>query len=157
MAHIVKCYYCGKTFDIEKEKYQKPNANRYAHLTCFTHQQNAEGKRLELLEFCKLRMGPIADFHKINAQIKDFNARGISNEEILLAIKYWLDIKKQPVEKTYGGIGIVPYILGDSKNYWSKIKSLRTPKITEEIINIKRIPKRKKWIELDESGAGGED
>ena len=35
MAHNVKCYYCGKYFDRDKEEYiQIPNTRRYAHKTC---------------------------------------------------------------------------------------------------------------------------
>ena len=34
MAHIVKCLYCGETFDADKEEFTKPRTNRYAHLHC---------------------------------------------------------------------------------------------------------------------------
>ena len=31
MAHYVKCFYCGKTFDRDKIPYIKINGRRYAH------------------------------------------------------------------------------------------------------------------------------
>ena len=34
MAHLVKCYYCGKTFDRDKIPFIKVNARRYAHTNC---------------------------------------------------------------------------------------------------------------------------
>ena len=34
MAHKVKCYYCGKTFDRDKEPFIQINSRRYAHTSC---------------------------------------------------------------------------------------------------------------------------
>lgn len=35
MAHMVKCLYCGESFDRDIEEFIKPRTNRYAHKTCF--------------------------------------------------------------------------------------------------------------------------
>ena len=34
----VKCFYCGKIFDRDKEPFVKVNARRYAHLACVEEQ-----------------------------------------------------------------------------------------------------------------------
>lgn len=43
MAHKVKCFYCGEFFDADKEPFEKPNCNRYAHQKCY--QENLEKAR----------------------------------------------------------------------------------------------------------------
>jgi hypothetical protein len=32
--HMVKCFYCGETFDASKEPFIMARANRYAHAEC---------------------------------------------------------------------------------------------------------------------------
>ena len=34
MAHNVKCYYCGKTFNRDKEPFVQVGSRRYAHKLC---------------------------------------------------------------------------------------------------------------------------
>lgn len=40
---LVKCLYCGRSFDRDKEPYVKPRSNRYAHASC------AQEKDLEVI------------------------------------------------------------------------------------------------------------
>ena len=37
--HVVKCFYCGLSFDANVEPTVKVNSRRYAHLECHTKNQ----------------------------------------------------------------------------------------------------------------------
>ena len=42
--HLVKCYYCGQTFDANKEKFIMVNSRRYAHENCYNNNQTQKTK-----------------------------------------------------------------------------------------------------------------
>lgn len=69
-AHLVKCLYCQKTFDTNKEDFVKPTSNRYAHKECYEdhikEQSEEEKDKQELEEYIKIL------FHEptINGKIK---------------------------------------------------------------------------------------
>lgn len=44
----VKCYYCGATFNREKEAYVKPTARRYAHAKCYLREKEKNPKTPDL-------------------------------------------------------------------------------------------------------------
>ena len=44
MAHRVKCYYCGKTFDRDKLPYVQVSAKRYAHQECSLTEEEKRNK-----------------------------------------------------------------------------------------------------------------
>ena len=50
MAHKVKCYYCGKEFDRDKEEAVKVGARRYAHKTCSPYDVTDENTRQMVLD-----------------------------------------------------------------------------------------------------------
>ena len=71
--HIVKCLYCGQSFDTNEEEYVKPNSRRYAHASCaHAHEANKsqEEKDKEALEaYIKELFGIACITPKINKQI----------------------------------------------------------------------------------------
>ena len=42
--HLVKCFYCGQTFDRDIEKYSLVRANRYAHANCMLQKAEEDPK-----------------------------------------------------------------------------------------------------------------
>lgn len=38
MAHLVKCFFCGKTFDRDKIPFVKISERRYSHKECYEKQ-----------------------------------------------------------------------------------------------------------------------
>ena len=56
------------------------------------------------------------------------------------AIKYWFEIKGNPTNAkvTNGGIGIVPYIINESRAYWKERRRLAA--IAEENANRENSP-----------------
>ena len=46
MAHKVKCFFCGVTFDRDKEPFVQIGARRYAHMSC----SNKDGAKEKIHE-----------------------------------------------------------------------------------------------------------
>lgn len=169
MAHYVTCQICKRRFDRDKYPAIAISARRYVHATC----QEISSKEKEQKE---------KDKEELNAYImKLFNLEHMSNR-ITLQIKrylqehpeytysgirrsleYFYEIKKNPIEKANGGIGIVPWIYEEAKQYYynqwllsqknaKKDISAYVPKIKNIIIKPpKRIPKKKRiFMFLDE-------
>lgn len=65
---------------------------------------------------------------------------------IYLSLKYWYDVKKNGIERSNGGIGIVPYIYKEASAYWKQIGPKRVPKIEQEEVVI-TYRKRKSILE----------
>ena len=123
---LLKCYYCGQTFDANSEPFAQVSNRRYAHEICA---QNAEIKKRqeeldkqELEDYIKNLFDIPELTRKINTQIKTFRTENkYSYSGILKTLKYWYDVKKNITEKANGGIGIVSYIWDEAYNYWYKI------------------------------------
>ena len=48
MAHNVKCYYCGASFDRDKEAYVQPASRRYGHAACYLREKAKNPEVAEL-------------------------------------------------------------------------------------------------------------
>ena len=60
---------------------------------------------------------------KRNELIRDYE---YSDTGILMALKYWYGVKKNPVEKAVGsGLGIVPYIYDEAQAYYKNLIELK--------------------------------
>lgn len=53
-------------------------------------------------------------------QMQKFKAQGIPYRAQLLTLKYFYEIKHNSIEKSNGSIGIIPWVLADSQNYYEK-------------------------------------
>jgi hypothetical protein len=91
---MVKCGKCGQIFD--RNSPEIPNEkikNRYFHIEKLTP--------------------------KINMQIKKYMKEyGYSYEGIEYCVRYFFIIKENSIDKAQGGIGIVPYIYEEAKQYY---------------------------------------
>lgn len=125
MAHYVKCYCCGETFNRDKvECVQK--GRRYAHINCAKEADDKlsqEEKDLKDLEAYILNLFKIESLTtKINKQIKLFKEKNnYTYSGMLKTLKWYYDIKNNSTEKANGGIGIVPYIYEEACNYYYKL------------------------------------
>jgi len=121
--HLVKCKYCGETFDRDKEPTIQVSARRYAHKKCAEEHENnktQEEKDIEALEryIMKLFDEPYVNA-RIKKQIKEFQADyNYTYSGILKTLVYWYDIKGNSTDKANGGIGIVPYVYEQAYNYF---------------------------------------
>lgn len=71
--------------------------------------------------------------------MNNFFKKGMPYKGQLLTLKYFFEVKKSPVEKAKGSIGIIPYLYEESRAYYSKLVTERE-KINADI---------KKQLEID--------
>lgn len=167
-------------------QYTKPRSNRYAHTNCEhpeyqpeyleklasekksieqAQQEEEDKKKLEkyIMELFQVEyLNP-----RIRKQINQYiNEYKYTYSGILKALKYFYEVKGNSIEKSNGGIGIVPYIYKDSYNYYYDLwlahqvnedKEIQqyVPKVIEIVIPLpKRQPYRRKLFSfLDEEEA----
>ena len=148
MAHRVKCYYCGKTFDRDKEEYVLVATRRYAHKSCADAAQKdefQEAKDKEELEkyIMQLFKTEYVD-PRIQKQIKQYKEEyNFSYSGMRKALIYFYEIKGNSLEKSNGGIGILPYIYKRAHDYyyalWQAQQNNKDKKIETYVPKVKEI------------------
>lgn len=119
----VKCPYCDKYFYRELEEYVQINKTRYAHKACYDR-HNAELTQEErdyniLVDFIKKLFAIDSLTEKLKHQIKDYHDnKAYTYSGIYKSLVWFYQIKKHPIDKANGGIGIVPYVYEDARNYY---------------------------------------
>ena len=118
--HLVKCFYCGQTFDANVEPFAKPRANRYAHAACH-NQANANKTQEErdyeaLVEYIKKLLGNPNP--RVWKQLKEYKELGYTYSGIHKTLIWWYELKHNDIEKANGGIGIVPYVYEQASQYY---------------------------------------
>ena len=120
---LAKCIYCGEQFDRNQEEWVAINSRRYAHKKC--HDLAESGKTQEekdyeaLCNYIKQKFAIQTISAKITRQITDYKKQyNFTYSGMLKALIWWFDVKKNTLENTNGGIGILPYIYNDAKTYF---------------------------------------
>lgn len=107
-----KCYSCG--LEVEKEEAEKVR-NYNFHPLCAKEYR----EKLELQDYiCDIfnykKPGP-----RIQSQIKTFvRDKGYTYRGIKKSLQYHYEVRNGDKTKSNGGIGIVPYIYEEAKNYY---------------------------------------
>lgn len=151
--HLVKCLYCGQTFDTNSEPFVKPRANRYAHKACAEAAENEktqEQKDKEALEKYILQLFNISCISpKIRKQIDLYTSDNYrySYQQIHKALRYFYDVRQHSTEKANGGIGIVPYVVREAVEYYRAISEAQQK--NEAVIEAQQtsVPAREVHIE----------
>lgn len=167
--HMVKCFYCGQSFDANIIPYQMVGKRRYAHKVCYdkqsaqTLQENQDA--IDLDNYISELFGKDANWSLIKKQIKTYiEQNNYSYSGIRKALKYFYEVQGNSIEKgKTSGIGIIPYIYKDAYNYYyaiweanqvNKRKLVMIHEPTEKIIKIPipevKVKKRKIFSFLDE-------
>lgn len=154
MAHPVKCYYCGKTFDRDKEEYiQIPNMRRYAHKNCANGETASPERKdqIQLEEYVKALFKLDYVHPNVQKQINEYvTQKGFTYSGIYKTLFYYFDVMHNN-RATYLNnptIGIVPYVYPQAKEYFYKLylsKELNKDKsidIPKEVIVKIRAPER---------------
>ena len=136
--HLVKCFYCGQTFDASIEPFVKPKSNRYAHASCHNKQDaevTAAQKEEDLFfQYCKEKFGDKFDYVRskklADGYIKKY---GYSWSGMLKTLVYFFDVKKNSVEKAKGSIGIIPYTYQEAYNYYFDIWQAQQLNVNKKI------------------------
>ena len=150
---VVTCIYCKQTFNKKETKYKQVLNGKYAHITCAELEEkrektDAEKLDLYIIELFKLDYVSPRIRKQINQYINEYN---YTYTGILKALKYFYEIKKNSLDKSQNGIGIVPYIYQDAYNYyyalWLAQEKNKTKEINKYIPQTKEIhipvPQRK--------------
>ena len=97
--HIVKCPICGKSFDRETTAYHQ-DGRRYLHIECWARQEASKTQ-----------------------DDKDREAGCTTSEYVYQkkALIYQFEIKKGDIKQANGGIGIVPYVYEQAREYYYQI------------------------------------
>ena len=121
--HYVICKHCGVRFNRDKEEAVKISANRYVHKTCYDEYIKGKDKDeqdyLELEEYIKKLFNIKTLSAKIKKQIADYRKEyNYTYSGILKTLTWWFEVKGNSIDKSNGGIGIVPYVYQDAYNYY---------------------------------------
>lgn len=168
--HIVKCKCCGKPFDLNKEQGVRVGKTRYGHASCYPDNKDLvpmgeeTPKPAEDQDLVKLKAyitqiyGDKANWKLISKQLKDFKQNNnYSYSGILKSLTYFYDVKKNSIEKSKGGIGIVEYIYNEAYNYYLAlfIAQNQNTNVSKESflgnqkeIEISYVPRRNKRVKL---------
>ena len=120
----VKCPYCSKYFHRETEEYVQINKTRYAHKACYdrhnAEMSQEERDKLVLTNYIKQLFNIDSLSAKITKQIQDYHDnKAYTYSGIYKSLVWFYQIKGHPIEKANGGIGIVPYVYEDARNYYT--------------------------------------
>lgn len=128
MKYPVKCVYCKSTFDRAKEAYVQVANLRYAHKECAEKNQIQKSQQEtdydNLVNYIEKLFGVGYVSAKVAKQIKDYRELyGYTYSGMLGTLVYWYEVKQAAIDKANGGIGIVPYIYEQAKEYYAKINT----------------------------------
>ena len=74
---------------------------------------------------------------------------GISYADMLLALKYFYEIKKGDINKSQGGIGIIPYVLEEAKEF-ATLEKIEQDKLIQKFEENALEKKETKYIHVAE-------
>lgn len=107
-----KCPVCNNEVK-EEEAIFNIKTKRYYHEKCY--QILLDRKKLSDY-ICEL-FGYKKPSVKIYQQMTSYYNKGISYADMLLALRYFYEVKKGDINKSQGGIGIITYVLEEAKEF----------------------------------------
>ena len=141
-SHFVKCLYCGQTFDANVVPFIKPTKNRYAHEHCPGQEPSktdlppvftAPAKTIagvaaeEINDYTALRdyinelfKGKV-NWGLVVGKMQMLRKQQYTYSGMLKALRWWYEIKKQPVTEVKSPLGIIPFIYNDAFDYYQAI------------------------------------
>ena len=114
----VLCYYCKKSDD----KVMKDQAVRIDNKNFHPHCAKIYADKKELAEtICRIfklkAPGP-----RNNAFISKYASEGMTYKGMTRALMYFYDVQKNSIDKSNGGIGIVPWVYEEAQRYYKQIE-----------------------------------
>ena len=144
----VICPECKESFYREETEFVHIK-NRYWHKTCYENKNKAASKEeqdLKLLgEYIQKLFQTEYVSPRVQKQIKKFKKEyDYSYSGILLTLKHFYEIKNGDLSKSNGGIGIVPYVYNDARDYYERLYTAENKNVdfssllAEKVIRIRR-------------------
>ena len=164
-----ECRFChiqiDKTKEIEGVDWIMPSKNWYYHKSCYDTWKAApatdEEWKLLIYDFLARDLKVKYNYHLCEAQITKFwKENKINPKGIYFTLKYFYEIKNNPWEKGHGGLGIVPWVFVDAKNYWIEqekkkrgfLKSIESNLKEKTIIKITKSQRKTEKYDLNSIG-----
>lgn len=146
----VKCPGCGSFFKRTEEEFEYIK-NRYWHKKCLINQYQQQTEKDKLLKYVEQLLHKKIDY-KINNQLNNYiEIKKYTYKDIYNALYYFFDIKGNSIAKANGGIGIVPYVINEAKDYFQQKKIIASkiqdidPIVDTKIVTIKDPTKKSKY------------
>lgn len=138
--HIVKCLYCGQNFDMNMITGVKVTSNRYAHKACADQKNQLQTKEQKdkdaFYQYCSKIFGKQFDFVRTKRMAENYVKKyNYTYTGMLKSLIYFFEIKKNPIEKANGGIGIIPYIYQEAHDYYFDIWQAQQLNVNKKIEN----------------------
>lgn len=134
----VKCPKCEQHFKRSEQEFTF-HKNRYWHKACFESKHQLEQDKEKLLAYIEQLLHKKIDY-KIKNQLNNYiTNKNYTYKEIYNALYYFYNIRGNSTQKANGGIGIVPYIIDESKAYFNTKQKRASREIPDPITNVKRI------------------
>ena len=120
---FTNCFWCNKAIlPTDKDVMELPDMyGRYAHKTCVSKHPADDTERLKvyIIQLYKCEDDALWPKLMLQAQTiaKDYN---FTYSGIMKSLEYFHRVKKNPVDTKYG-IGIIPYVYNEAKEYYYKL------------------------------------
>ena len=141
---VPKCPYCNNEVK-EEDAIYNTKTKRYYHELCY----NILLERKQLVDYICELFNYKKPSVKIYQQMSNYYERGVSYSDMLLALKYFYEIKKGDINKSQGGIGIVPYVLEEAKEFIT-LEKIEQDKLVKKFENSTIEQKETKIIHVAE-------
>lgn len=117
---IVECAYCHQKMSKKKDAPVQLSNGKYVHKHCAELEEKREKTDSEKLNDYIMKLFEVNYVSpKIKKQINTFiQEYNYSYSGIQKALCYYFEVKHGDIDKSGGGIGIVPYIYKDAYNYY---------------------------------------
>lgn len=144
IAHIVKCTVCGCSFDRDKVQAVRSGARRYAHYNCLPTGELVELPKKEekdpdlvaLEEYVKKLFDEDYVNARVRKQINDFKEEyNYTYSGMLKSLVYFYEVKGNSLEKSNGGIGIIPFVYKDAYNYYLSLYMAQMQNKTKDVVS----------------------
>lgn len=160
------CHYpIDKKPETEGIDWIQPSRGWYFHKTCYDTWKAAPATDEEwvsmIFDFLARDMKVKYNYHLCKAQIEKFwKDNKINPKGIYFTLKYFYEVKHNSWEKGHGGLGIVPWVFDDAKQYWIEqerkkrgfLKELEVQSKERSVIKITRKEKTRDKYNLDDIG-----
>ena len=143
--HKVKCFICNEYFDRDTV----PNikiGRRYAHKTCQESENPTKVKdmqdREQFFKCIKNIYGEKYNYQLINKQATDYIAiYNYTWNGMTKSLEWFYNIQHGSIEDSNGGIGIIPFIYEEAKEYYKNLyiaqKKNKEIKLLRPVVEIK--------------------
>lgn len=153
MQQMLKCYYCGQTFDRSQEEYVQVKGRRYAHKKCYENRSSEEVDKDEFWETLDqiFHGSTNYDYRKVDSQLRSYLKQGYTIRGVINAVKYWFNVKNGSIIDANKGIGIVPFIYQEAQEYQAYLDKQRI-EITSidemQSTKVQKVQKREKKVQF---------